>query len=76
MVECRLIREISGSVEKVADQAKTTSDQSNEVGRKAEDGQEVIAHTVDNIHAIALAVDNAVQDIKHLADKGRVKLSQ
>ena len=65
------VEEMTVSINHVADQAKTTSDQSNEVGRKAEDGQEVIAHTVDDIHAIAVAVDNAAQDIKQLEDKGR-----
>lgn len=65
------VEEMTVSINHVADQAKTTSEQSNEVGRKAEEGQEVIAHTVDNIHAIAIAVDNAAQDIKELEDKGR-----
>lgn len=65
------VEEMTVSINHVADQAKTTSDQSNEVGRKAEEGQSVIAHTVDNIHAIAGAVDNAAQDIRQLDEKGR-----
>jgi methyl-accepting chemotaxis protein len=65
------VEEMTVSINHVADQAKTTSDQSNEVGNKAEAGQGVIAHTVDNIHAIAGAVDNAAQDIKQLEAKGR-----
>lgn len=65
------VEEMTVSINHVAVQARTTSEQSNEVGRKAEDGQEVIAHTVDNIHAIAIAVDNAAHDIKQLEDKGR-----
>jgi methyl-accepting chemotaxis protein len=65
------VEEMTVSINHVADQAKMTSEQSNESGRKAEAGQEVIAHTVDNIHAIAGAVDNAAQDIKQLEEKGR-----
>ena len=65
------VEEMTVSINHVADQANTTSEQSNEVGRKAEAGQEVIAHTVDNIHAIAGAVDNAAQDIQQLEAKGR-----
>lgn len=65
------VEEMTVSINHVADQAKTTSDQSNEVGTKAEAGQDVIAHTVDNIHAIAGAVDNAAEDIKQLEEKGR-----
>jgi methyl-accepting chemotaxis protein len=65
------VEEMTVSINHVADQAKTTSDQSNEVGSKAEAGQSVISHTVDSIHAIAGAVDNAAQDIKQLEAKGR-----
>ena len=65
------VEEMTVSINHVADQANTTSEQSNEVGRKAEAGQDVIAHTVDNIHAIAGAVDNAAQDIQQLEAKGR-----
>lgn len=65
------VEEMTVSINHVADQAKMTSEQSNEVGVKAEAGQDVIAHTVDNIHAIAGAVDNAAQDIKQLEEKGR-----
>jgi methyl-accepting chemotaxis protein len=65
------VEEMTVSINHVADQANTTSEQSNEAGRKAEAGQQVIAHTVDNIHAIAGAVDNAAKDIQQLESKGR-----
>jgi len=65
------VEEMTVSINHVADQAKTTSEQSNEVGNKASAGQGVIAHTVDNIHAIAGAVDNAAHDIQQLEAKGR-----
>lgn len=65
------VEEMTVSINHVADQAKTTSDQSNDVGHKAEAGQEVISHTVNNIHAIAEAVDKAAEDIKQLEEKGR-----
>lgn len=65
------VEEMTVSINHVADQANTTSEQSNDAGRKAEAGQKVIAHTVDNIHAIAGAVDNAAKDIQQLESKGR-----
>ncbi|WP_316675296.1 methyl-accepting chemotaxis protein [uncultured Tolumonas sp.] len=65
------VEEMTVSINHVADQAKSTSDQSSEVGHKAEAGQEVISHTVNNIHAIAEAVDKAAEDIKQLEAKGR-----
>jgi Methyl-accepting chemotaxis protein len=65
------VEEMTVSINHVADQARTTSEQSNEVGSKAVAGQNVIAHTVDNIHAIAEAVDKAAEDIKQLEEKGR-----
>lgn len=65
------VEEMTVSINHVADQAANTSEQANEAGRRAEAGQSVIAHTVDNIHAIADAVDSAAQDIKQLEDKGR-----
>ncbi len=65
------VEEMTVSINHVADQAKTTSEQSNEMGRKAENGQEVISRTVSNIHAIAAAVENAGEDIRQLDQKGR-----
>ena len=65
------VEEMTVSINHVADQAKTTSDQSNEVGRKAEAGQDVISKTVNNIHAIADAVESAAGDIRQLDAKGR-----
>lgn len=65
------VEEMTVSINHVADQAKTTSDQSGEVGSQAEAGQVVIGHTVDNIHAIANAVESAAKDIRQLEDKGR-----
>jgi methyl-accepting chemotaxis protein len=64
------VEEMTVSINHVADQAKMTSDQSNDVGRKAEAGQEVISQTVDNIHAIAIAVEHAAKDIQQLEAKG------
>lgn len=65
------VEEMTVSINHVADQAKTTSEQSNEVGRKASAGQDVIAKTVNNIHAIADAVESAASDIRQLDAKGR-----
>lgn len=65
------VEEMTVSINHVADQARTTSDQSNEVGRKAEAGQDVIAKTVNNIHDIAEAVESAAGDIRQLDEKGR-----
>lgn len=65
------VEEMTVSINHVADQARTTSEQSNEVGQKAEAGQEVISKTVNNIHAIADAVESAASDIRQLDAKGR-----
>lgn len=65
------VEEMTVSINHVADQARTTSDQSNEVGQKAETGQDVISKTVNNIHAIADAVESAASDIRQLDAKGR-----
>lgn len=64
------VEEMTVSINHVADQAKMTSEQSNDVGKKAETGQEVISQTVDNIHAIAVAVEYAAKDIQQLEAKG------
>lgn len=65
------VEEMTVSINHVADQAKTTSEQSDEVGHKAEAGEAVIAKTVINIHAIADAVAKAAEDILQLEEKGR-----
>ncbi len=53
------VEEMTVSINHVGDQAQMTSQQSNEVGRKAEAGQEVIEQTVNDIHSIADAVEAA-----------------
>ncbi len=63
------IEEMTVSINHVGDQAQMTSQQSNQVGHKAEDGQEVIAKTVKDIHSIADAVEAAAADIRQLDEK-------
>ena len=63
------VEEMTVSINHVGDQAQMTSQQSNEVGRKAEAGQEVIEQTVNDIHSIADAVEAAAADIRQLDEK-------
>lgn len=65
------VEEMTVSINHVADQARETNEQSQEVGKRAEAGQKVIQHAVENIHAIADAVDNAAKDIRQLEDKSK-----
>lgn len=65
------VEEMTVSINHVADQARETNEQSQEVGKRAEDGRKVIQHAVENIHAIADAVDNAARDIRQLEDKSK-----
>jgi len=65
------VEEMSVSISHVAEQAEATRAQSNDVGMKAEGGQEVISHTVQSIKDISQAVGIAAKDIQQLEEKGK-----
>ncbi len=63
------VEEMTVSINQVAEQAADASQCTADAGKKAQEGQRVIDQTVDNIHAIENAVDNAAADIALLEEK-------
>ena len=65
------VEEMTVSINQVAEQAADASICTADAGKKAQNGQRVIDQTVNNIHAIENAVDNAAGDIAMLEEKSR-----
>lgn len=63
------VEQMTVSINQVAEQAADASICTSDAGKKAQNGQRVIDQTVDNIHAIENAVDNAASDIAMLEEK-------